>query len=251
MTIPDYLKGYTDRVVSDGKNAGESLKHNTDRFIQQKMKDAPTYRRAKLYINKGTPLVEEFDVDIRVNKILRMGSIRNVLFRPEEKHDIGNIITFDGEDWLAYDKHGSEYSHIKMTVAQINDWLVWEDANGVIQRIPSIASTSPLGSTSKIGDNRVAYSQYHVRVPESQLLVFIELNEVTTKISIDYRFIVGKRVFKVISVDDVTYVDKNYYGVIQLTLEYDEKLLAKDNFETGIAHNPKIIPDIDYPDDEW
>lgn len=239
--MSDFLERYSERVLSDGANTGESLKNNTERFIQQKMTDAPTYRRALIHKSKGTPQVESMHVDVRVIKVLRMGSIRNILFRPTEKHRVGNIITFDGEDWLCYDKHGSEYSHIKMTVALINDSLVWQARDRQIKRIPCISTTSPLGSTSKVGDNRIAFNSYHVKLPESQLLIFIEMNEETSKIALDYRFVVGKRVFKVISVDDVTYVDKDYYGVIQLTLEHDLEITSKDDIENGIAYNAQLV----------
>ena len=58
----------------------------------------------------------------------------------------------------------------------------------------------------------------------------------TTSLRLGQRFICGSKSYKLEHVDDISYVDSDYYGVLQLTLKEDIRNDAKDNFETGIAY---------------
>ena len=151
-------------------------------------------------------------------------------------HKVGNIIEFDGDKWLAYDTFGSTVDDVKLRVGKINDTLRWKDTSGKIIDIPSITSTSYLGSGSKANDAGLAYNVFDVKTPVGKILVAVELNELTTTLRLGQRFICGSKAYKLEHVDDISYVDSDYYGVLQLTLKEDIRNDAKDNFETGIAY---------------
>lgn len=233
----DYLDLYSKRVHIDGENVSEALRENTHNFKNKKFKDSTTYRLAKIYTNMGTDEERYDEVDIRVVEIDRQGALRNILFRPNEERKIGNIIEFDDNLWLAYDIYGSVVDDIKLRVSKINDVLKWKDEFGNINTIPCITSTSYLGSGSKSNDTGLSYNTFDVRQPIGRILMFTELNKLTTTIRIGQRFICGSKVYKVEHVDDISIVDSNYYGVLQISLNVDLKYNEYDDFINGIAYN--------------
>src|SRR5699024_9349592 len=148
-------------------------------------------------------------------EISRMGSIRNILLRPNENLDIGNILIFDDAEWLAFDKYGSLNDNYKLTVGRINDKIKWRDANGVLHEVPCISGTSYLGSKSRQNWYDIEYNTYDVRLPIGQIFVFSEYNEETKLIDLNKRFIFGDKVYEVTGVDNVTYLETDGYGIVQ------------------------------------
>lgn len=221
----------------DGENLGDSLRKNTHYLKDKKFSDAMTYRLAKYYVNKGTAKESSGTKDIRVIEIDRQGSIRNILFRVGEKLEVGNILEFDNELWLAYDLFGSTTDDIKLRVSKINDVLKWKDRNGFIHEIPCISTTTALGSSANSNDGGYLDNAYNVHMPTGKILIFAELTEPTTKIELKQRFIVGSKVYKVVYKDDVTLVDSKYYGVLKFILEVDLTYDTKDDFENSLAYN--------------
>lgn len=232
-----YLDRYNWRIETDGKTLGDALRNNTHYLKNKNFNHSMTHRNANYYINKDTDLQISGTKDIRVIEIDRQGSIRNVLFRIGEELRVGNILEFDDELWLAYDKYGSLEDDIKLRVARINDKLIWQDRNGEIFSIPSISTIATLGSNANSNDGGYFDNAYNVNTPEGQILVFVELNEETKKINLNQRFIIGSKVYKVVYVDDISMVDKDYYGVLKLILRVDLKYNNKDDFENSIAYN--------------
>ena len=115
--------------------------------------------------------------------------------------------------------------------------MKWKDKSGEIHEIPCITSTSYLGSGSKSNDTGLTYNIFDVRLPIGKIFMFVELNKLTTKVELGQRFICGKKVYKVQHVDDISIVDSNYYGVLQITLALDLEYNERDDFVNGIAFN--------------
>lgn len=239
----NYLEEYNARMEARGGSVGGSFRQSTHHFKEVKFADATTYRRANIYINAGTDDEQSKQEDIRVIEIDRQGALRNILFKPTIDYEIGCIIEFDNTKWLAYDKFGSAIDDIKLRVSRINDILKWKDRKGVIQNIPCITSTSYLGSGSKANDVGLAYNVFDMRTPVGKILIAVELNKVTTNLELGQRFICGKRVYSLEDIDDISSVDENYKGVLQLTLKVDTINPTYDDFETGLAYQ-KIWSDV-------
>ena len=232
----DYLKLYRERMSANGSSVGDSFRKNTHYFQQTKFTEATTYRRARIYTNVGTNKMTSVEEDIRVIEIDRQGSLRNILFRPLVDYEVGCMIEFNNSQWLAYDKFGSNIDSIKLRVSRINDTLKWKSKDGVIQEIPSVTSTSYLGSGSKANDAGLSYNVFDVRTPVGKILISVELNEVTETLKLGQRFICGKGVYELEHIDDISTVDSNYHGVLQLSLK-TVIIHPKDDFETGVAYN--------------
>jgi hypothetical protein len=235
-----HLDKYRSRLSRNGTNTGEVYASNTIAFIEATFQASPTFRVLEVV---STEFPEITQMDARVVEVERMGTLREVLFRPNQGLNIGTYVKFDGGTWLIFDKWGSTQSHtgLKVLVEKCNRTLKWKDANGIVQEIDCIATQSPLGSKANQGKNDIEWNKYDVRLPLGQLYVFVEKNDITSTISLNHRFIFGSNVYEVFGIDDTSSVDNNGFGVIQLTVKVATKQDA-DDFQNRIAFNQYETP---------
>lgn len=229
-----HLSKYNKRLKRSGLDVGDVYANNTISYIEATFHASPTFR--VLDVNSFEfPNIEK--IDARVVEIERMGNIREILFRPNQGLNLGTYVSFDGDTWMVYDKHGSQKStKIKVTVEKCNRTLKWKDKHGDIQEIDCIASATQLGSKANQGKNDIEWNKYDVSLPLGYLFVFVEKNPITDTIKRNQRFIFGRNVYEVIGIDDTSLVDKNGYGVIQYTTKVTT-IQDKDDFANRIAFN--------------
>lgn len=232
--MADYIDKYRRKITeTNGKDMGEAYAKNTTYLMESTFHASPTYRVMKV---GGTEYLDVDTIDGRVIEVERMGSLREVLFRPlSEGVNIGAYLEFDGDTWLAFDRFGQN----KVLVERCNRSLKWYDRNNVYHEIDCIASATDLGSKSKQSKNELEWNKYDVRMPLGQLFVFVELTSETKLIGLNDRFIFGENVYEVTGRDDTTAVNRNGHGVLQLTI----KLVPTrdgDDFENQIAENKYI-----------
>lgn len=233
--MSDYFEKYKNRLRRYGDNIGESLTSNTTAFINATFNNSPTYRQAEAYAyDKEMRLI-----DVRVIEVERLGTLREIILKPNDDLDIGNILKFDGESWLLYDKYGGTggSASVKMMAIKCNNVIKWKRKDGKVASYDCVASASDIGSKAKQSKNEIEWNKYDVTLPSGQLFVSCELNEDTKTIELNDRFIFGRNVYEVTGIDDVTSVDqKKNYGVVQFTIKIDIKR-ATDDFVNGIAEN--------------
>lgn len=232
--MSSYLDKYKLRLSRNGNNTGNVYANNTIAFIEATFSASPTFRVLDV---KSTefPLITK--IDARVVEVERMGTLREVLFRPHQGLNTGTYVKFDGETWLVSDVWGSkEATNLKVLVQKCNRKLKWLDKNNAPQEVDCIASQSPLGSKAMQGKNDIEWNKFDVRLPLGQLYVFVEKNSLTSTLKMNQRFIFGGNVYEIFGIDDTTSVDKNGFGIIQLTIKVTTKQDA-DNFTSGIAFN--------------
>lgn len=222
--------GYRSRVKRNGENVGDAYANNTIAFIESTFHASPTFRVVGVSSTE-MPMVTEMDV--RVVEVERMGTLREILFRPtDESLNVGAKVIFDGETWLIFDKFGQN----KVLAEQCNRTLKWREKDGTIIEVDCIASAMDLGSKAKQSRNEIEWNKYDVRLPLGQLFVFAELTDETKKIKLNQRFIFGSKVYEVVGIDDTTTVNRNGYGVIQLVVKVTT-IKEEDDFENKIALN--------------
>jgi hypothetical protein len=226
----EHIDKYRRRLQRNGNNVGEVYANNTIAFIEATFASSPTFRVV------GVSSFEKPDVneiDARVVEVERMGSLREILFRPSSVGlNVGTYITFDNETWLIFDKFGKN----KVLVEQCNRTLKWRDKDNSIIEVNCIASSMDLGSKAKQSKNEIEWNKFDVRLPLGQLFVFVELNNFTHKIKLNQRFIFGSKVYEVVGIDDTTSINKSGFGVLQLTVKVDT-IKEEDDFENRIALN--------------
>ena len=235
----DYIDKYRQRVAKNGNDIGEAYNNNTVNFIEATFKKAPTYRLMKVHSTQFPHITE---IDARVVEVERLGSLREVIFRPNQYLDIGTYLEFDGDYWLIYDRYTAGIK-TKVLVSRCNYVLKWKDKNSNIQQIKCIASSMELGSKAKQDNLGIEWNKYDVRLPLGNLFVFVEKNPLTKTIQMNQRFIFGSNVYEVIGIDDVTNTIQNgQYGIIKFFVKITTKH-PEDDFENGIAYNSFVESD--------
>ncbi len=245
----NFLERHNKRLGKNGKieDMGDAYANNTSAFIDSNFHASPTFRVLKV---KSTEFPNITEIDARVIEVERMGTLREVLFRPQQGLNVGTYVTFDDDTWLAFDKWGSTKTAtgLKLMVEKCNRILKWNDKDGVLKTIDCIASATPLGSKANQGRNDIEWNKYDVRLPLGQLFVFFEANDLTKTIKMNQRFIFGSNVYEVFGIDDTTLVDENGFGVVQLTIKVTTRQNG-DDFTNGIAinhydtdYNPEVPP---------
>jgi hypothetical protein len=230
----NYFDKYNRRLWRFGKNSGESFHNSTINFINTTFHASPTFRVLKV---SSIEFPDINEIDARVIEIERMGTLREVLFRPRQGLNIGTYVEFEDDTWLAYDKWGSlESANLKLLIQKCNRILQWKNLDGSVVKFDCVASATPLGSKSNQGKNDIEWNKYDVRLPIGQLFIFVSRNELTKHIRMNQRFIIGSNVYEVFGIDETTLVDKSGFGVIQFTVKISTKH-NKDDFETGIAYD--------------
>lgn len=228
--MSNHFDKYKNRLQRNGENVGEALDNNTIAFRESTFHASPTFRVLEVDSIEKPHITE---MDARVVEVERMGSLREVLFRPtSEGLNIGAYIKFDDETWLIFDQFGKD----KVLVEKCNRTLKWKDQSRVIHEFDCIASAMDLGSKAKQSRNEIEWNKYDVRLPLGQLFVFVELREETKQIKLLDRFIFGSKVYEVVGIDDTTTVSKSGYGILQLTVKVTT-IKEEDDFENRIAFN--------------
>jgi hypothetical protein len=239
-----FLDRYKNRLSRNGNNVGDKYANNTIAFIEATFADSPTFRVVEV-VSKEFPEIQTMET--RVVEVERMGTLREVLFRPHTGLNIGSYVKFDKQTWLIYDQWGDrEGRKYVALVEKCNRTLKWKDKGGVIHELDCIASQSPLGSKASQGKNDIEWNKYDVSLPLGQLFVFIEKSPLTDTIVMNQRFIFGKNVYEVFGIDDTSFVDNNGHGIIQFMVKIDIKRDA-DDFTNRIAVNTfeTGVPDVD------
>lgn len=218
------------KLKRSGENVGDAYNNNTIAFIESTFEASPTYRVMGVSSTEKPDITE---MDARVVEVERMGTLREILFRPtSEGLNVGAYVTFDNETWLIFDKFGQN----KALAEACNRTLKWRDKDGEIHEIDCIASAMDLGSKAKQSRNEIEWNKFDVRLALGQLFVFVELTDVTKTIGLNQRFIFGSKVYEVVGIDDTTAVSRYDYGVLQLTVKVTT-IRDEDNFDERIAFN--------------
>jgi hypothetical protein len=224
---------YKNRLKRTGNNVGEVYKSNTIAFIEATFASSPTFRVMEV-ISSEFPDIKEMEA--RIVSVDRLGSLREILFKPNEGLNLGSYVKFDDETWLITDKWGSLQTRYTMLCQRCNRKLKWIDRDGVLQSIDCIVSASLLGSKGNQSKLDISYNQLDVSLPIGQIFVFLERNPITKTIKMNQRFLLNSNAYEVYGIDDNSNVDKNGHGIIQLTLKLTTKVNG-DDFENGIAVN--------------
>lgn len=241
--MSDYIKRYRNRTLRRGKDAGEFYENNTIAYIESTFADSPTFRVLKV---NSTEFPNIQEIDARVVEVERMGSLREILFRPKQYLNIGTYVEFDNRTWIVSDAWGDTSFTSKVLIQRCNQKLKfaisedWADDGLVddskIFETYCVSSQSPLGSKATQGKADIGFNQYSVMLPTGQLFVYLEKNSATETIKLNKRLIFGSSVYEVYGVDDTSLTNENGFGIIQLTIKLTTSR-DSDDFKNQIAFN--------------
>ena len=248
--MSSYFENYKKRLKRSGSDTGDVYANNTIAFIDSTFHALPTFKVVKVKSSESPNITE---IDTRIVEVERMGSLREVLFRPKQKLGIGSYIEFDGSWWIVSDLWGDKDFTSRALIQRCNHdlkWAIsddWKDENGVIDNnklvsLPCLATQSPIGSKATQGKLDIQYNRYDVMLPTGQVFVYAERNEQTINIRLNQRFIFGKTVYEIYGIDDTSLTGSNGYGIIQFLAKITT-IKDEDDFNNKVAINN--VNDID------
>lgn len=180
--------------------------------------------------------------------------IREIVCMPGERLLLGKVVQFCDMPWIVTDRDYDEEVYGKSKIKMCNVKLKWKDANDIVHVYDGWADDATKYSEG------VEHTSY-IRIGEFQLKVFVPVDEYTSTIWRDMRFIIdaGKYipdiisnnhypfVFKVTRRNIVTgtYADEGY---VEITLVEDEFLVGQDDAENMIAAQINGAKNMEFPD---
>lgn len=151
---------------------------------------------------------------------------------------VGDILYFDDDYWIVYDSSGSINQGASVEAQIINNSLKWIDKDGKFQKVKGIMGKGMLGSKSQMRVGQIDINPYGVNLAMSMLRCFVEWNDATKDIKLNQRFIIGRNVYQIISIDDMSYFNyETNTGILQFILDITTTIPEKDDFDKGIAYN--------------
>jgi len=175
-----------------------------------------------------SPNSEDVLIDgIETKCIVQLGKDENkdILIRNSDSFNVGAIVEWNSASWLTYyyEKKAIK-GYQKGRIERCNASIKFKNEFNTILEQPII-----YGDLSKysMGVNE----EKRMTVPDSSKFVYVQNNNDTLKFYRDFRFIIGRRVFKVTDIDEV-----EIGGILKIKCIEDEKSIF-DDFVTGIANN--------------
>lgn len=178
--------------------------------------------------------------------------IKEIVCMPGEKIPMGADVLFRDMPWLVVSVDVDDEIYAKGKMQLCNCVLRWKDLNGTIHMYNGVAEDATKYSEG------VESTQY-LRIAEFQIKVKIHLDEISSLISRDMRFIIDadKYIDSIVANDDRPFVFKvtrrniitgsyNDEGYVEITLVQDQWIDGKDDWQDMLAAQPYDLRDA-YP----
>lgn len=214
-----FSDNYRRRVATYGNNESEAIQNSTFETVNNSFTNAPNYRVVQ---------VDGQDFDVRILDGKTDGD-KKLLLRPQSKIPVGSYVEYDNKFWLVFDLNGELFSP-KATIESCNEIMKWKDASGVIHEYNTLATATRNTKFDIVSD------KMQVEMLQAGIYAYIPYNEFTKTIRASMRFIFGNSVYEITGVDDLTMVDVNRVGLMQLSCRVTTSTEG-DDFTTRIANN--------------
>lgn len=225
---------YYSRMNAIGKDAKEYLSKNAKNSNIRSFKDSPFYKIIK---------INGVDIDVRFTSrsatTPTKPSQKFIAFLPDVKIPLGSIAEFNDERWLVIDFSDSDIFPLA-TIQLCNHTLKWQ-RNCKILSYPTVVF-------SRTAYKDDVYPDRTMTLASGQYQLYIQDTEETRALKIDDRFFIGRDVYEIAYIDEVTMA-----GILILTLNKSMKSGTRDRLDLGIADyvecdetNTPPIPDADY-----
>lgn len=205
-----YLDTYRLRMNQMGTSISDVFSKSTKTFINNTFQDSPFY--FSVLINETPKNVQIIEDQKQDEKIM--------LSLPDDDISLGDLVLFDNTYWIV-NNHYNNGILPKSIIQKCNHQLKYLIENEIISTPAYITNKSTFGS--EIKDIK------YIILPDGTLRALVQSNTNNDTITIDRRFIINNKAWKVIYVDDIS-----YDGLIQLTLQQDT-LNNNDNLALGVA----------------
>ena len=183
--------------------------------------------------------------------------IKKIKSLPDERFDLGDIVNWNGTDYIIYKMDADRRIQSKGRMYECNLKLRWKNKNGdIIERVGKAEDATKYGEGTE--------GTFRLRIGEFQLKILLRLDEETVLIRRDDRFMIdADDFFNVMEENDVlpnvykvsrrnvntgTFPqDGTQHGYVEITLIEDQFIAGHDDIENRIA--PRVSTMVN-PDDD-
>ena len=183
--------------------------------------------------------------------------IKKIKSLPDERFDLGDIVNWNGTDYIIYKMDADRRIQSKGRMYECNLKLRWKNKNGdIIERVGKAEDATKYGEGTE--------GTFRLRIGEFQLKILLRLDEETVLIRRDDRFMIdADDFFDVMEENDVlpnvykvsrrnvntgTFPqDGTQHGYVEITLIEDQFIAGHDDIENRIA--PRVSTMVN-PDDD-
>ena len=180
--------------------------------------------------------------------------IKKIKSLPDERLDLGDIINWNGTNYIIYKMDADRRIQSKGRMYECNTKLRWKNSKGeIIERVGKGEDATKYGEGTE--------GTFRLRVGEFQLKIIVRLDEETVLIRRDDRFIIDADNFADVMKDNnmlptVYRVSRRNVvtgtfpqtGYVEITLVEDQFVAGQDDLENLIA--PRVSKMVDIPDAE-
>lgn len=230
-----YSPYYLNRIVSRS-NGVDSMKELQIRDIKHRI--TRDFRKS---IDAEDVLIDGVKRLVLITRDKGDEQIKKIKSLPDERFDLGNIVNWNGTNYIIYKMDADRRIQSKGRMYECNIKLRWKDSDGEI-----IECVGKAEDATKYGEGTEGSTT--IRIGKFQLKVIVQLNKDTVKIRRGDRFIVDAEayidilvgdgilpdVYKVtrINVTTGTFPDVGY---IEITMVEDQFVAGHDDYENMIA----------------
>lgn len=206
------LSNYRRRLSND--TAMEKMANTTKTFVDNDFHDAPNFK--EVFLNG-------YIKDARIDRGKDSNHL-SILFRPDTNINKGDIIDFDSTHWLITKTNDNPIFPTAF-VDQCNEWLKWNDDDGLIKVYPAVVETKKYDLNQ---DEQII-------IAENTITIQVQYNNDTRKIKQLQRFIINDIPYEIRGIDAISNVNVGK-GFIELKAE-QSLLTNNDDLDTDLANN--------------
>jgi hypothetical protein len=221
----NWFDKYKTRLNSSGLSEADAFKNSTLDMINDTFSNATNFAQ----IDIGGVIT-----DVRIININSFS--KELIFRPSIIRSRGQILTIDSEKWMISDFNKDIISP-KAKILRINNIMKWKDYSGVIVEEPCVLASSTIAEANNlVGKGMKSNDLFYL--PTGSFRTFVQYNNNSKNIKFEQRFVFGSGVYKLVAVDDYTYVE-NSVGYIALVFERSE-IREADDIINRLADNSHL-----------
>lgn len=180
--------------------------------------------------------------------------IKRIKSLPDERFDLGDIVNWNGIDYIVYKMDADRRIQSKGRMYECNMRLRWKNAKGeIIERVGKGEDATKYGEGTE--------GTFRLRIGKFQLKVLVRLDEETVLIERDDRFLIDASAFLEtmqengvmpnayrVSRRNVTTGTFPDVGYVEITLVEDQFVAGKDDIKNMIA--ARVADMVKIPDDD-
>ena len=212
----NYFDVYKRRIQSEGNTIEEKYKNSSTQIVNNAFRNSPFYMVLK---------INGIDTECRLlqinSSVLKSHDFKELALLPRTQLSLGSIVEYKGENWMTTDFVDSEIFPTAK-IQRCNHNLKWQ-RNNTIHSYPTVVF-------SRTAYKDDVYPDKVMTLASGQFQLYIQDTEETRDLQISNRFFIGRDVYEIAYIDDVT-----LSGLLILTLNKSMSKNDRDNVELGIA----------------